>query len=78
MTHLAISAFLDTQERAALVELCRLDLRDPSAQIRFLIREAALRRGILSEDPSLQRLVTKESNGEAFQGAAVALHSHRS
>lgn len=37
-------------ERDALIEMARRDLRDPRDQLRYLLRDAARQRGLLPDD----------------------------
>jgi hypothetical protein len=46
---------LQPDERAALGEMARRDMRDPRDQLRYILREAAQTRGILPLDKNEER-----------------------
>ena len=54
---------LDTRELAALVRMAEADCRHPREQMRYLLREEAYKRGLLTEERQVER--EGEQDGEA-------------
>lgn len=48
MKHLSINVALESMELQALIDMAEVDCRHPREQMRFILREEARRRGLLS------------------------------
>ncbi len=55
MADTRVNVPLDKRELAALVRMAEVDCRHPREQMRFLLREEATKRGLLTEEQQMNR-----------------------